>query len=147
MSDCLLNKYIQILISKINIVDSDSEDSEDSEESEESTNEDTNITQQDKNTEHDIGLNSDITDVESISQIPSSSHNSAPFQMPNLTKRMMNISFLCNPNDEDVSLRQPSVSELFGDNLSSVQKRSWAKDSTSEHVHLSKPIYSNIRFR
>jgi hypothetical protein len=48
----------------------------------------------------------------------------------------MNIAFLCNPNDEDPDLRQPRVSELFGDNLSPVQKRSWVKDSTCKQVPL-----------
>ena len=47
------------------------------------------------------------------------------------------ISFLCNPNDEDVELRQPSLSELVDDNLDSVQKRSWAKDCTCERMHFS----------
>ena len=82
---------------------------------------------------HDIELNDgDITDVQSISQIPSSSHDSVTFQMPNPTEHRLNISFLCNPNDEEPNLRQSSISELFGDNLSSVQKRSWATDSTCE---------------
>lgn len=63
--------------------------------------------------------NSDI-DVPSVSQIP------------NQTEYSMNISFLCNQNDEEDGLRQPSTSELFGDNLDSVQKQSWAKDSTCE---------------
>jgi len=87
---------------------------------------------------HDISLNeSDIIDAQSTLQIPSSSsHDSVAFQMPNTTERRTNISFLCNPGDEELTLRQPRVSELFGDNLSSVQKRSWVKDSTCERAHL-----------
>lgn len=56
-------------------------------------------------------------------------------QSQSTTKRTTNISFLCNPNDEELGLRQESVSELVGDNLGSVQKRSWAKDSSCERVH------------
>jgi hypothetical protein len=74
---------------------------------------------------------SDTMDVPSTSQIPSSSHDSV-----NSGSGMPYISFLCNPNDEEESLRQPTVSQLFDKNLSSVQKRSWAKDSTCEQVHL-----------
>lgn len=48
------------------------------------------------------------------------------------TKHTMNISFLCNPNEEEEpGLRQPS--ELVGGG--SVQKKSWANDSTCEQVH------------
>ena len=54
--------------------------------------------------------------------------------MPNQTEDAMNISSLCNPNDEELSLRQPRESELFGNNL--IYKRSWAKDSTCEQVSL-----------
>ena len=92
---------------------------------------------------HDIGSNEgDTMDVQSASQIPSSSRHSesVTFQSPNPTEPGINISFLCNPNDEDLDLCQESLSELFGDNLSSVQKRSWAKDSTCEQVHLTKPV-------
>lgn len=55
-------------------------------------------------------------------------------QTPNPTEGRINISFLCNPNDEELDLRQPSTSQLFGNDFSSVQKRSWAKDSTCEQV-------------
>ena len=85
----------------------------------------------------DIGSNNgDITDAQFISQIPSSSHDSVAFQTPNPTEHRMNISVLCNPNDEEAILRQSSISELFGNNLSSIQKRSWATDSTCEQVLL-----------
>lgn len=85
--------------------------------------------------DHDIGSNDqNITGVELISSAPSSSHDSLTFQMPNQTEDAMNISSLCNPNDEELSLRQPRESELFGNNL--IYKRSWAKDSTCEQVSL-----------
>jgi hypothetical protein len=95
-----------------------------------------NITPQDSHTapptsSDDEGSNfSDTMDVPSTSQIPSSSNS------VNSGSGMPYISFLCNPNDEEDSLRQPTVSQLFDKNLSSVQKRSWAKDSTCEQVHL-----------
>jgi hypothetical protein len=60
-------------------------------------------------------------------------------QSQSTTKPRMNISFLCNPNDEEPGLRQQSVPALIGDNLGSVQNRSWAKDSTCEQVHFTKP--------
>jgi len=56
--------------------------------------------------------------------------------MPDTTERIVDISQLCNPDDEERTLRQPHVSDLFGDNLSPVIKRSWAKDSTCERVRL-----------
>jgi len=90
---------------------------------------------------HDIGSNdSDMTDVQFTSQIPSSHQHSVAFQTPTPTEPRINISFLCNPNDEELELHQPSISELFGDNLSSVQKQSWAKDSTCEQIHLTEPV-------
>ena len=96
-----------------------------------------NIASQDSHTtpptsDDDEGSNfSDTMDIPPASQIPSSSHDSV-----NSHSGMPGISFLCNPNDEEDSLRQPTVSQLFDKNLSSVQKRSWAKDSTCEQVHL-----------
>lgn len=71
-----------------------------------------------------------MMDIQSTS---SSRHNS---HTPNPTEPKMNIAFLCNPQDEDPDLRQESVSELFGSDLTSVHKRSWAKDSACEQVHL-----------
>lgn len=79
----------------------------------------------------DIGSNdNNTTDAQSASQIPLPGHDSVTFQTPKPRGSMMNISFLCNPSDEHINLRQPSTSELFDDDLSLVQKRSWAKDST-----------------
>ena len=133
-----------ILISKIDIVfDSDSESEEETTTPPRCSNLDTSIeistlqVNHDSPSEetpnpHNIGINeSDIIDAQSTLQIPSS-HDSVAFQMPNTTERKINISFLCHPGDEELTLRQPRVSELFGDHISSVQKRSWAKDSTCE---------------
>jgi len=140
-----------ILISKIDIVfDSDSESEEETTTPPRCSNLDTSIeistlqVNHDSPSEetpdpHNIGINeSDIIDAQSTLQIPSSSssHDSVAFQMPNTTERKINISFLCHPGDEELTLRQPRVSELFGDHISSVQKRSWAKDSTCEWAHL-----------
>jgi hypothetical protein len=87
--------------------------------------------------QHDIDSNdSDVMDVQSISPIPSSIDDSHTFQTPNPTERRIDISFLCNRNDEEFSLRQQSESDLFNNNLSLVQKRSWAKESTCEQIHL-----------
>lgn len=60
-----------------------------------------------------------------------------PVTLPttNTSSHGMNVSFLCNPNDEELCLRQPRVSVLFDENLSSVQKLSWAKDSTCEKFY------------
>jgi len=141
-----------ILISKIDIVfDSDSESEEETTTPPRCSNLDTSIeistlqVNHDSPSEetpnpHDIGSNeSDIIDAQSTLQIPSSSsssHDSVTFQMPNVTERKMNLAFLCHPGDEERTLRQLRVSELFGDHISSVQKRSWAKDSTCERAHL-----------
>jgi hypothetical protein len=65
---------------------------------------------------------------------------SVTFPAPDPTSQSMSISFLCNPNHEELHLRQSRVSELFDKNLSSVQKRSWAKDSTCEHAHFTYPV-------
>src|ERR1700679_1641941 len=90
---------------------------------------------------YDIGSNdNDIADTQSTSQIPSPNLDSVTFQTPEPTDLMTNIPFLCNPLDEHINLRQPSMSELFGDNLSPVRKRSWAKDSTCKQVHIILPI-------
>jgi hypothetical protein len=87
---------------------------------------------------HNIASNDgDTMDLDSISPTPPSHQRSVTFQTPEHSR---NISFLCNPFDEEPGLRQPSVSQLFGDNLSSVQKRSWAKDSTCEQVHHTQPV-------
>lgn len=86
--------------------------------------------------QHDIHSNDGDNDsiMMDVQPISSSRHTSSP-------KSRSNIMFLCNPNDEDPGLRQESVSELVGNNLSSVHKRSWAKDSTCECVHLTiKPV-------
>ena len=113
---------IQIQIPKIFVVvDSDSEG--------EWMNLEENIAQQDSPLDN-IGSN-DQTNDQSNSQAPSSSHNSVTSQMAQL-----NISFLCNPNDEEPVLHQPRVSKLFDKDLSAVQKRSWAKNSTCEQVYL-----------
>ena len=86
---------------------------------------------------HDVSSNeSDIVDAQSTTQVPSSHHDSVYFHMPDTTERIVDISQLCNPDDEERTLRQPHVSDLFGDNLSPVIKRSWAKDSTCERVRL-----------
>ena len=86
---------------------------------------------------HDISSNeSDIVDAQSNPQIPSSRHDSVSSHMPDTTEHIMDISHLCNPDDKEQTLRQPRVSDLFGDNLSPVTRRSWAKDSTSEQIRL-----------
>ena len=87
------------------------------------------IAQQDSPLDN-IGSNDQTID-QSNSQAPSSSHNSVTSQMAQL-----NISFLCNPNDEEPFLHQPRVSKLFDKDLSAVQKWSWAEDSTCEQVYL-----------
>jgi hypothetical protein len=145
--NCLLNQQNWILISKINIVS----DSEPSTEEETPTLQqysnlhlttESNPSQADHPNLQDITSdNHDIMDVETISQIPSSSQHSATFPAPN-----SDILILCNPNDEAQDLRQASVSKLFHTDLSPVQKRSWAKESTCEQLRLTLPVLSNSHF-
>lgn len=122
MGEQLSTETIHVLIQthNINIVESDSE---------EERNLDANIAQQDNSTSPSDDIHSNTSNIQSNSQTHPSS------RMPTLDK--LNISFLCNPNDEEPVLRQPRVSQLFDKDLNSVRKRSWAKDSTCEQVHLS----------
>jgi len=80
------------------------------------------------------GIDSDDNsrDVQSASRIPSPDRDLVGLPTSDPTKPSMAISFLCNPNDEHPDIRQISVSDLFSENLNLVQKRSWAKDSTSD---------------
>jgi hypothetical protein len=71
---------------------------------------------------NDVGSDNDTEEIEIASQRPPPSH--ATLRTTKETGSKMNISFLCNPGDEHINLRQPS------NHSSSVQKRSWAKDST-----------------
>lgn len=91
---------------------------------------DTNNPQPDDDTDLPEGNSNDSNDDDMDVQ------ESVTLPAPSSTSRATDISFLCNPNNEDPSLRQPRISDLFDKELSSVQKRSWAKDSTCERFHL-----------
>ena len=69
-------------------------------------------------------LSEEVTDPNNntIDVLPSSSSHQG------LSDTRMNISFLCNPNDENHSLCQPDTASV------SVQNQSWSKDCTCEQT-------------
>jgi len=49
-----------------------------------------------------------------------------------LPEPRMNITNLCNPNNEDDNLRRHHTSELFSDELEDIQKRTLAEECDSK---------------
>ncbi len=72
---------------------------------------------------------------------PRTDQTSQPFKL------QPNIASLCNPNNEELEIRQPCTSPLFGNNLDAVHKPSWIESSTCEQSSAFLQFtYNNIYF-
>ena len=85
----------------------------------------------------------DMTDA----HLPSSpSPDSIEPQIHQPAERRLTLAFLCNPNDEDTSLRGNHTSELFSDVLDSVHKRTLDDEYDCEWIFPMSTAQTNRRF-
>jgi len=86
-------------------------------------------------------------DVDMMDAHPSSSPSpdSIEPQIQQPQERKLTLAFLCNPNDEDTSLRGNHTSELFSNVLDSVHKRTLDDEYDCEWIFPMSTAQTNCR--